>query len=82
MDLEKKQALYDLTEEAGWPIFLEYIEEMAKLLETEVVRYDLNSKGLDGLLKAKYEAQGARRLKHLIETHMKQLRMAALKAEE
>lgn len=80
MELEKKQLLFDLSEMSGYPILLDTIEDMVRLIETAVIRYDLNAGGVDGLLRAKCEAQGARKLQHMLQSHIKQLRLAALKA--
>lgn len=78
MNLEKRQILFDLTEDAALPILFEVLEELTRSIELEVIRYDLNARGPEGLVHIKCEAQGARRLKCGLEAHLKILRQKSL----
>lgn len=80
MDAERKIALIDLMESSGYPVLLEVIDELVKLEESKVLKYDLRDGNTNSLLITKCEADGARKLAYSIQKYLKTMRVAALKA--
>lgn len=57
------------------------LEKLVAQQELEVLKYDIKTRDKDGLLWAKCEAYGARRLLVSLQQHIKSLRVAASNAK-
>jgi hypothetical protein len=82
MNAEKRTALVDLTECSGFPVLLEVLDDLVKLEESKLLKYDLRDGNSNTLLITKCEADGARKLAYSLQKYLKTLRGAALKAND
>lgn len=80
MNAEKKTALVDLIECSGFTVLVEVMEELVRLEEARLLKYDLRTGDSNGLLIAKCEADGARKLSNALQTYLRTTRVAASKA--
>lgn len=74
MNAEKKTALVDLIESSGFSVLMEVIEELVRLEQNKLLKYDLRNGAPHELTYLKCESDGARRLANSINLYMKNLK--------